>query len=44
MSLRLASFASLTYRLNMIRNPQLLLVDDVQSEHTVQLRFSITLF
>ncbi|MCB9529136.1 MAG: hypothetical protein H6701_12280 [Myxococcales bacterium] len=42
--LRLASFASLTYRLNMTRNPQLLLVDDVQTEHTVQLRFSLTLF
>ncbi len=43
-SLRLASFASLTYRLNMIRNPQLLLDDTVQMEHTVQLRFSLTLF
>lgn len=43
-SLRLASFASLTYRLNMTRNPQLLLVDDIQTEHTVQLRFSVTLF
>ncbi len=42
--LRLASFASLTYRLNLLRNPTLTLVDDVQSEHTVQLRFSITLF
>ncbi len=42
--LRLASFASLTYRLNLLRNPTLTLVDEVQSEHTVQLRFSITLF
>lgn len=42
--LRLASFASLTYRLNMTRNPQLLLVDEIQTEHTVQLRFSLTLF
>lgn len=42
--LRLASFASLAYRLNLLRNPTLTLVDEVQSEHTVQLRFSITLF
>jgi len=42
--LRLASFASVTYRLNLLRNPTLTLVDEVQTEHTVQLRFSITLF
>ncbi|MCA9541240.1 MAG: hypothetical protein KC620_20205 [Myxococcales bacterium] len=43
-SLRLASFASLTYRLNALRNPTLTLIDDTQFEHTVQLRFSYTLF
>lgn len=43
-NLRLASFASLTYRFNAERNPAKLLADDVQTEHDVQLRFSYTLF
>jgi len=43
-NLRLASFASLTYRFNAERNPAKLLSEDVQTEHDVQLRFSYTLF
>lgn len=43
-NLRLASFASITYRFNAERNPAKLAADDVQTEHDVQLRFSYTLF
>ena len=43
-SLRLASFLSLVYRLNLTRDPNLGIGDDVKSEHDVQLRFSYTLF
>ncbi|MEZ4473966.1 MAG: hypothetical protein R3F60_24900 [bacterium] len=43
-NLRLASFASLTYRFNAVQNAALTLEDGVQTEHNVQLRFSYTLF
>ena len=43
-NLRLASFASMTYRFNALRNEALTLEADVQTEHTVQLRFSYPLF
>lgn len=41
---RLASFASVNYRYNLIRDANLGLGDDVKSEHDVQLRFSYNLF
>lgn len=43
-NLRLASFASLTYRFNAVRNETTNLTDEFQLEHNVQLRFSYTLF
>lgn len=44
LSLRLSSFLSLNYRLNLTRDPNLGIGDDVKSEHDIQLRFSYTLF
>lgn len=41
-SLRLASFASLNYRYNLTLDPAI--IDETQTEHDVQLRFSYTLF
>lgn len=41
-SLRLASFASLNYRYNLLLDPTI--IDEIQTEHDVQLRFSYTLF
>ncbi len=43
-SLRLASFASLNYRFNAVRDPNIGVDDDIRTEHDVQLRFSYTLF
>lgn len=43
-NLRLASFASIAYRFNALRNEALTLDADVQTEHTLQLRFSYPLF
>lgn len=43
-NLRLASFASMAYRFNALRNEALTLESGVQTEHTVQLRFSYPLF
>lgn len=43
-NLRLASFASIAYRFNALRNEALTLEDGVQTEHTLQLRFSYPLF
>ena len=43
-NLRLSSFASLAYRLNVTGDPNLGLDDDIQTEHDVQLRFSVTIF
>lgn len=41
---RLASFASINYRYNLIRDANLGLGDDLKGEHDVQLRFSYNLF
>ncbi|MCB9549710.1 MAG: hypothetical protein H6706_28215 [Myxococcales bacterium] len=43
-NLRLASFASLTYRFNAVQNAALTLEEGVLTEHNLQLRFSYTLF
>ncbi len=43
-SLRLASFISINYRLNVTRNPNFDIEDKVRTEHDVQLRFSYMLF
>lgn len=43
-NLRLASFASMSYRFNALQNEVLTLDSDIQTEHTVQLRFSYPLF
>ena len=43
-SLRLASFVSLAYRLNVFGDPNLGLDEDFQVEHDVQLRFSYVVF
>lgn len=43
-NLRLASFASMAYRFNALRNEVLTLDSGVQTEHTLQLRFSYPLF
>ncbi len=43
-SLRLASFVSLAYRLNVFGDPNLGIDDDFQVEHDVQLRFSYVVF
>ncbi len=43
-NLRLASFASLTYRFNAERNPAKLGTSELQIEQDLQLRFSYTLF
>ena len=43
-TLRLSSFASLNYRFNAERNPNIGVDADVKTEHDVQLRFSYTLF
>ena len=43
-NLRLASFASMAYRFNALRNEALTLESGVQTEHTLQLRFSYPLF
>ncbi len=44
LNLRLASFASLAYRFNAVRNEVLTLEDKILTEHNVQLRFSWTIF
>jgi ABC-type uncharacterized transport system auxiliary subunit len=43
-SLRLVSFISLVYRFNVVRDPNLGIGEDPQTEHDVQLRFSYVLF
>jgi hypothetical protein len=43
-TLRLASFISLSYRFNVTRDPNLGIGDDARTEHDVQLRFSYVLF
>ncbi|MCA9542790.1 MAG: DUF3078 domain-containing protein, partial [Myxococcales bacterium] len=43
-SLRLASFISLNYRFNVVRNPNIGLGDEAQTEHDVQIRFSYNVF
>ncbi|MFN3199919.1 MAG: ABC-type transport auxiliary lipoprotein family protein [Bradymonadia bacterium] len=44
LNVRLSSFLSLIYRLNLERNPNLGLGDQVTTDHDVQLRFSYNLF
>lgn len=44
LNVRLASFLTLIYRLNLERNPNLGLGDQVTTDHDVQLRFSYNLF
>lgn len=43
-NLRLASFASMAYRFNALRNEVLTLESGIQTEHTFQIRFSYPLF
>ncbi len=43
-SLRLASFMSINYRFNVVRDPNLGLGDEARTEHDVQVRFSYNVF